>query len=61
MASMSQELIFVSQDLYLVEHYRRDGEHWIYTPVQGHDAHVTLPAVHCEIPLADVYYQVEIE
>jgi len=56
-----QELVFVTQDLYLVEHYRRDGEHWIYTAVQGRDAHVTLPAVHCELPLADIYYQVEIE
>ena len=56
-----QELVFVTQDLYLVEHYRRDGEHWIYTVVQGRDAHVTLPAVNCELPLADVYYQIEIE
>src|SRR2546430_8597585 len=44
-----QELIFVSQNLYLVEHYRRDGEHWIYTAVQGRDAHVALPAVNCEL------------
>ena len=56
-----QEVVFVSQDLYLVEHYRRDGEHWIYTAVQGRDARVTLPAVNCELPLDDIYYQVEIE
>jgi len=56
-----QEIVFVSQDLYLVEHYRRDGEHWVYTAVQGRDAHLTLPAVNCELPLGDVYYQVEIE
>jgi Uma2 family endonuclease len=56
-----QEIVFVSQDLYVVEHYRRDGEHWIYTAVQGRDAQVTLPAVHCELPLGDIYYQVEIE
>ena len=56
-----QEVVFVSQDLYLVEHYRRDGEHWVYTLVQGRDARVTLPAVNCELPLDDIYYQVEIE
>jgi len=56
-----QEVVFISQDLYLVEHYRRDGEHWIYTAVQGRDARVTLPAVNCELPLDDIYYQVEIE
>jgi Uma2 family endonuclease len=56
-----QEVAFVSQDLYLVEHFRREGEHWIYTTAQGRDAHVTLPAVHCDLPLGDIYYQVEIE
>jgi len=56
-----RELVFVSQDLHLVEHYRRDGEHWIYTAAQGRDARVTLPAVNCELPLGDIYYQVEIE
>lgn len=56
-----QEFVLVSQDLYLVEHFRRDGEHWIYTAVQGRDAHVTLPALNCELPLGDIYYQVEIE
>jgi Uma2 family endonuclease len=56
-----QEIVLVSQDLYLAEHFRRDGAHWIYTASQGRDARLTLPAVECELPLDDVYYQVEIE
>src|SRR6185436_7356382 len=44
-----QEFVLVSQDLYLVEHFRRDGEHWIYTAAQGRDARVTLPAINCEL------------
>jgi Uma2 family endonuclease len=54
------EYVLVSQDLYLVEHYRRDGDHWIYTAAQGRDAGLTLPAVECELPLDEIYYQVEI-
>ena len=56
-----QEIVLVSQDLYLVEHFRRESERWIYTAAQGRDARLTLPAVECELPLDDIYYQVEIE
>lgn len=56
-----QEYALVSQDHCLVEHFRRDGEHWIYTRIEGRDAHLVLPAVECELPLADVYRQVDIE
>ncbi|HEV2722843.1 MAG TPA: Uma2 family endonuclease [Thermoanaerobaculia bacterium] len=56
-----QEYVLISQDGYLVEHYRRDGAHWVYTPVEGRDAHVALPAVGCELPLEEIYRQVEIE
>jgi Uma2 family endonuclease len=56
-----QEYVLVSQDLYLVEHFRRDGEHWVYTVAQGRDARLALPSVECELPLEEIYYQVEID
>ncbi len=55
-----REYVLVSQDAYLVEHYRRDGDRWVYTPVRGRDARVALPAVACELPLDEIYRQVEI-
>jgi len=56
-----QEFVLVSQDVYFVEHFRRDGKHWIYTPAEGRDARLALPAVGCELPLEEIYRQVEIE
>jgi Uma2 family endonuclease len=55
-----QEYVLVSQDRYFVEHFRRDAERWIYTLVEGADAHLALPAVHCDLPLAEIYRQVEL-
>jgi Uma2 family endonuclease len=55
------EYVLVSQDRYLVEHFRRDGEHWLYTPAKGRDANISLPAANCELPLAEIYYQVDID
>ncbi len=56
-----QEYVLVSQDEYFVEHFRRDGKQWIYTPAEGRDARLALPAVNCELPLDEIYRQVEIE
>ena len=56
-----QEYVLVSQDEYLVEHYRRDGDHWLYAAVSGRESNLSLPAVGCELPLAEVYDQVDID
>ena len=53
-----QEFVLVSQEHCLVEHYRRDGEHWVYTRVEGRAAYVPLPAANCELPLEEIYRQV---
>ena len=55
-----QEYVLVSQDDYLVEHYRRDGEQWLYTVARGLDATLPLPAAECELPLREIYYQVDL-
>jgi Uma2 family endonuclease len=55
-----QEYVLVSQDAFIVEHFRRQGKQWIYTPAEGRTAAVALPAVNCELPLDEIYYRVEI-
>lgn len=55
-----QEYVLVSQDDCKVEHFRRDGKQWIYTQAKGRDAHLVLAAVNCEIPLDEIYRQVDL-
>jgi Uncharacterized protein conserved in cyanobacteria len=55
-----QDYVLVSQDDYLVEHYQRDGSHWLYTIGEGRDATLSLPSLECVMPLDEIYYQVEI-
>jgi Uma2 family endonuclease len=55
-----QEYVLISQDRTLVEHYRREAKRWIYTPVEGTDPHLSLPAINCDLPLAEIYRQVEL-
>jgi Uma2 family endonuclease len=55
-----QEYVLIAQDAYFVDHYRRSGQQWIYTPAEGRDAMLVLPAVHCEIPLDEIYRQVDL-
>ena len=54
-----QEYLLVSQDEALIEHYRREAEHWVYTKSDGLEATVALPAAGCEIPLREIYAQVD--
>lgn len=55
-----QEYILVSQDTYLVEHFHREGDHWIFTAIQGQEGSLKLDSLAVEIPLSEIYYQVEI-
>ena len=55
-----QEYVLVSQEECVIEHFRRDGKQWIYTPVEGREARLVLPAVNCEIPLDEIYRQVDL-
>jgi len=55
-----QEYVLVSQDEHLIEHYRRDEGQWLYTVARGLEATLPLPAAGCELPLREIYYQVEL-
>jgi Uma2 family endonuclease len=56
-----QEYVLVSQDEYFIEHFRRDEGRWVYTPVEGRDAQVELPAAGVALPLDEIYYRVDID
>ena len=55
-----REYVLVWQDEYLVEHFRRGRDQWVYTVTRGIDATLPLPAAGCELPLREIYYQVEL-
>jgi Uma2 family endonuclease len=50
------DYVLVSQRERRIEHFRRlDTGQWLLTVHQGDDAVLKLPALGCEIPLADIY------
>ena len=55
-----QEYVLVWQDEYRIEHYRREGDQWRYSMAEGLDATLSLPAANCELPLREIYRQVEL-
>ena len=54
-----QEYVLVSQDAPLVERYRRETDDWVYTKSEGLNAAVDLRAAGCELPLREIYTQVD--
>jgi len=54
-----QDYVLVWTDEYILEHYRRDGDQWLYSKAEGLDATLPLPAANCQLPLREIYYQVE--
>ncbi|HYU23979.1 MAG TPA: Uma2 family endonuclease [Thermoanaerobaculia bacterium] len=55
-----QEYVLVWQDEYRIEHYRREGDQWLYSMAEGLDATLPLPAANCELPLREIYRQVDL-
>ena len=54
-----QEYLLVAQDEFVVEHYLRQEDGWLYTKASGLDADLALPALNCHIALSDIYNKVE--
>lgn len=55
-----KEYVLVSQDRPRVRHYlRQDGHVWLYTDVSGLASEVSFPSVECQVPLAEIYYEVD--
>ena len=55
-----QEYVLVSQDEYLIEHFHRSEDQWLYTVARGIDATLHLPAADCDLPLREIYDQVDL-
>ncbi|HYY93233.1 MAG TPA: Uma2 family endonuclease [Pyrinomonadaceae bacterium] len=54
-----REYLLVAQDEFVVEHYLRQEDGWLYTKASGPEADLVLPALDCRIALGDIYNKVE--
>ncbi|MHB8576470.1 MAG: Uma2 family endonuclease [Dehalococcoidia bacterium] len=55
-----QEYVLIAQDRVSVEHYLRQGEHWLLTAASDLDATVSLTTIGCTLPLREVYRRVRL-
>lgn len=53
-----QEYVLIHQDRPMVEHHVRESKRWILTELQTIDELLPLHSIHCELPLAEVYFKV---
>ena len=53
-----REYLLVAQDEFVVEHYLRQENGWLYTKANGLDSALALPALNCRIALSDIYNKV---
>jgi len=56
-----QEYILVSQKECRVEQYTRSGDGWLYRSYKGTDRILKMESVNCELPLSEIYWDVEFE
>jgi len=55
-----QEYVLITQDVWRIDHYRRDGDSWVLTEVSAPDASLVLPSLSCTLALNDIYDRVEL-
>lgn len=53
-----REYVLVAQDKIRIEHYRRDGDRWIFTEVSDT---LDLPSIDCHVSVAAIYEKVTFE
>ncbi len=56
-----REYVLIAQDRVLVEHYRRRGDLWVIGDLRSLAEVLHLESIDCQIPLSEIYYQVEME
>ena len=55
------EYILISQDKHHIEHYVRQSDNqWLLSEEDDLRATIVLPAIKCELALAEIYYKIEI-
>jgi Uma2 family endonuclease len=53
------DYVLIAQDEARVEHFVRQGEHWLLTVITGLEGTLRLESVGCELPLREIYDRVE--
>lgn len=53
-----QDYLLIAQDMPQIEHFRRDGKHWIYTRAAGLDDTIQIPSIQYTLALSDVYEKI---
>ena len=54
-----QEYVLVAQVTRRIEHFRREGDHWVLTEISDPGGELTLSSLGCALSLADIYDRVE--
>jgi len=54
-----QEYVLVAQVIPRIEHFRREGEHWVLTEISDSGGELTLSSLGCVLKLADIYDRVD--
>jgi hypothetical protein len=53
-----REYVLIAQERMRVEHYARQGEHWVLTEISDPAAALVLDCLKCELRLRDIYERV---
>ena len=51
----------VAQDKPLIQAYMRSGDDWLFRDLSGIEATLSIEAIHCELPLREIYNKVRFE
>jgi Uma2 family endonuclease len=54
-----QEYVLVAQVRHRIEHFRREGDHWVLTEISDPGEELTLSSLGCTLAVADIYDRVE--
>jgi Uma2 family endonuclease len=54
-----QEYVMIAQNKARVEHYVRQGEHWLFAESRDLEGTLQLVSVDCSVPLREIYDQVD--
>jgi hypothetical protein len=54
------DYVLISQGTSRVEHYRREGDHWMFTEVDGLQAELAIPSLGRVLKLQEIYDRVDL-
>jgi Uma2 family endonuclease len=54
-----QEYVLVAQVTPRIEHFRREGDHWVLTEISDPGGELALSSLGCALKVADIYDRVD--